>query len=122
MKLIIFIFPGAFSIFNTGGTPTTESIINDGFEDMKSFILAQFVKQRNYIDHVMEVFTLDELTRESQAILYDLSTKFQFLQVFNGHQNLTTEVVNEIRHDAQVFSYGQDMALHRITFDQKCRR
>ena len=89
---------------------------------MKDFILEEFLKQRQYFEHLLDVFTLDELTRECQALLFDLSTKFTFLQTFSGKKNLSSEIVNEIRHEVGVMAYGQDMAMFRITFDQKCRR
>ena len=89
---------------------------------MKEFILEEFLKNRQYFEHLLDMFTLDELTRECQALLFDLSTKFTFLQAFSGYKNLSSEIVNEIRHDVGVMAYGQDMAIFRITFDQKCRR
>ena len=88
---------------------------------MKNFIVEEFVKQRKYMQHVLEVFTLDELARSSQALLFDLSTKFVFLQSYAG-KNLTTDAVTEIRHEVDVMAYGKDMALFRISFDEKCRR
>ena len=90
-------------------------------DDMKDFISEEFVKQRIHVQHVLKVFTLDELARSCQALLFDLSTKFVFLQNYAG-KNLTTDVVTEIRHEVDVMAYGKDMALVRISFDENCRR
>ena len=115
------IVTSVFGVFNGGGAPSVTDTIKAEFNDLKSYITTEFAKQKFYTESIVEEAFLNELLITAQALIFDLSTKFNFLHAYAG-KNLSTEMIQQIRDELSILDYGKDTAKIRITFEDKCRQ
>lgn len=121
---------GLLGIFTgEGAKPTTEQIIQEGFEKQKAFIADKFSQQAEFIqeeikelEKYMSMESVDDTRRTSLGLLDEITDKFTFTSVLKEESINHQEFVNLVLQIIGIFEDSSAISKVRSTFTSKCDR
>ena len=110
-----------FNMFNGGGGPTVQQVIQDEFKKQKKFIEEEFNKQEKFMKELMTETELESIKAKALGVMDAILSRYEFIAAYEGIGTcLKDEAIAEITARVEYFMDQSDAFAVKHTFDTIC--